>query len=277
MDKKKMPGYPEELTNMMVNYYRKMYSWVGLKDIDDRVASRLKEDEKELARCARIENILSIRMTDYEKHLIVGAGTGGLIVALKEKGVKDVFAIEPYGDALLIAKEKAKLCGVSDKNITSDTAEALPYPDASMDMVHCFTVLEHVRDVRQSIKEMYRVLRPGGLIYINTPDYRNIFEGHYKVHLPLFLGKTINKILLRLYGRNPEFLDSIQFITERQIDLILREEVGHYIRIYERMPENWGRMDGDSLLKSFYKWLLRYIYLKLSIPMNQEIVIRKLK
>lgn len=275
MNKKTMPEYTEELNEKIAAYYRKMYSWVGLKDIEQRVEVRLREDNAELVRCGRIEKILSMRMADYADHLVVGAGTGGLIAALKFKGVKDVYAVEPFREAFLIARQKAELSGVDPSHITEDFAEKLPYPDSSMDMVHCFTVLEHVQDVRKAVSEMYRVLRPGGLIYIHTPDYRNIFEGHYKLYLPLFLGKTVTKALLKLYGRPTEFLDTIRFITEKKIDRILRQEVGHYMRIYGRMPAEWGLMPDDPLKKRIYKRLVKFFYLNLAIPTHQEIVIKK--
>lgn len=44
------------------------------------------------------------------------------------------------------------------------TAEKIPFPDASFDMVTCQTVLIHVPDVKKAMKEMYRVLKPGGLL-----------------------------------------------------------------------------------------------------------------
>ncbi|MCZ7684227.1 MAG: class I SAM-dependent methyltransferase [Sandaracinaceae bacterium] len=44
------------------------------------------------------------------------------------------------------------------------TAEALPFDDASFDLVTCQTLLIHVRDPAVAIAEMKRVLRPGGVL-----------------------------------------------------------------------------------------------------------------
>ena len=47
-------------------------------------------------------------------------------------------------------------------------AEALPFGDASFDVVYCCDVLEHVNEVRQVIAETARVLRPGGIYLSDT-------------------------------------------------------------------------------------------------------------
>ena len=47
--------------------------------------------------------------------------------------------------------------------------EALPFADASIDCVICSAVLEHVPDPHAIIEEIYRVLKVGGLVYIEVP------------------------------------------------------------------------------------------------------------
>lgn len=47
----------------------------------------------------------------------------------------------------------------------------IPYPfaDSSFDEVHCNHVLEHVPDLSATMKEIYRIMRPGGILYIRVP------------------------------------------------------------------------------------------------------------
>jgi SAM-dependent methyltransferase len=52
------------------------------------------------------------------------------------------------------------------------TAEALPFPDASFDLVTCQLVLIHVREPAVALAEMCRVLRPGGVLLVAEPDNR---------------------------------------------------------------------------------------------------------
>lgn len=45
--------------------------------------------------------------------------------------------------------------------------ENLTYPDNSFDVVLCINALDHTKDAHQAVKEMLRVVKPKGLVYIN--------------------------------------------------------------------------------------------------------------
>ena len=53
-------------------------------------------------------------------------------------------------------------------DIVADIAH-LPIPDASVARFVCDNVLEHVPDVEAAVREMLRILEPGGLGYVSTP------------------------------------------------------------------------------------------------------------
>jgi SAM-dependent methyltransferase len=76
-------------------------------------------------------------------------------------------------DPLWVSKatERAAARGLSDlfQYRVSD-ARALPFPDASFDLVTCQTLLIHVADPRAVIAEMIRVTRPGGLVLAAEPN-----------------------------------------------------------------------------------------------------------
>ncbi len=54
--------------------------------------------------------------------------------------------------------------------IMQGAAESIPFPDNTFDMVTCQTVLIHVRDIPAVLKEMKRVLKPGGLLAVVEPN-----------------------------------------------------------------------------------------------------------
>jgi SAM-dependent methyltransferase len=56
---------------------------------------------------------------------------------------------------------------------------ALPFPDEYFDAVWIQAVLEHVLDPNKVVAEIYRVLRPHGLIYAETPFMQQVHEGAY--------------------------------------------------------------------------------------------------
>ena len=47
--------------------------------------------------------------------------------------------------------------------------QAIDVADNSFDMVLCYHVLEHIPDDRKAMSELYRVLKPEGICYIQTP------------------------------------------------------------------------------------------------------------
>lgn len=56
-------------------------------------------------------------------------------------------------------------------------AYALPYDDGCVDAVHCEAVLEHLEFPRRAVAEMFRVLRPGRLLFAATP-FLQPFHGY---------------------------------------------------------------------------------------------------
>jgi ubiquinone/menaquinone biosynthesis C-methylase UbiE len=59
---------------------------------------------------------------------------------------------------------------------------ALPLKDNSVDAVVCIAVLEHVEDPKKAMSEMYRVLKPGGKLFLYVPFlyYYHAEVGYYK-------------------------------------------------------------------------------------------------
>jgi SAM-dependent methyltransferase len=60
--------------------------------------------------------------------------------------------------------------GIDKATLTAGSAEELPFGDASMDVVACFQVLEHLRRPDVALSEIHRVLKPGGYACLATPN-----------------------------------------------------------------------------------------------------------
>ncbi len=115
-----------------------------------------------LARLARL-----IRLGPETQMVVIGCGPKPRAVAdLLEQGY-DVFGVEPVRPFLEAAKE---YLGAAAHRVSLGAAEALPYEDESKDVVILESVLEHVDSPQLSIAEAFRVLRPGGVAYVETTN-----------------------------------------------------------------------------------------------------------
>ena len=99
-------------------------------------------------------------------YLDVGAGNGELIDRVMRAFPVNARACDYRGDLLAVE-------GMS-VDVANLNTEALPYPDASFDLVTCTEVIEHLEHYRAALREMARVLRPGGVLILTTPNVLNL-------------------------------------------------------------------------------------------------------
>jgi ubiquinone/menaquinone biosynthesis C-methylase UbiE len=256
------------LTEKIRRYYTRYYrDQLGLPDWAMRVELRLNEENYYSNPCiAKVEQFLRYDFRG-KSVLVVGAGTGGEALSFYKKGAT-VSGIEPDEDGYDILQEKVRLGGLDADKFKSDKAEALSFADNSFDFVYCWTVLEHVEDVRKSIDEMIRVCKPGGYVFIQVPDYRFPYEGHYKVILVPFAPKWVQWIYLKLRGRPTAFLSSINFLTTPGLNRICFDKNVYTIRAYEPLSE----YDRDkSKTARFFKTFTRLFM----IPKQQFLFLQK--
>jgi ubiquinone/menaquinone biosynthesis C-methylase UbiE len=116
------------------------------------------------------ERILKLaRLQPGEAVLDVGCGTGTLAIAAKREvgAAGKVSGIDASPEMLARAAMKARRAGI-DVAFTEAPAQALPFPDASFDVVLTSVMLHHLpRPARaQCASEMRRVLKPGGRVLV---------------------------------------------------------------------------------------------------------------
>ena len=100
--------------------------------------------------------------------LEIGCGTGNLTLRAKAAHPgATVAGLDPDEAALAQARRKARRRRL-DVRLDRGTAAALPHPDASMDRVLSAFMLHHVpaEDREQTLREVHRVLRPGGELHL---------------------------------------------------------------------------------------------------------------
>jgi ubiquinone/menaquinone biosynthesis C-methylase UbiE len=117
------------------------------------------------------------------KLLEIGCGIGVDSIQLAKCGF-DVTAVDLTENALAVAKDYAKLRGV-EIDFQLANAEQLPFEDDTFDVVYSFGVLHHTPDIEASVREVHRVLKPGGKAYIMLYHRDSIVNGvHRAFRLP---------------------------------------------------------------------------------------------
>jgi SAM-dependent methyltransferase len=131
--------------------------------------------------------------------LDLGCFNGGRTIAWFERyklvKIIGIDVLQEYVDAgaLLASERKA------NAEFIRSTGEALPFGDNSFSSIVSFDVFEHVQDVAKTLDECYRVLKPGGRLFVVFPSYYQPLEHHLSLVsiTPglqyMFSGKTLIK------------------------------------------------------------------------------------
>lgn len=109
-------------------------------------------------------DLVTARATQGGRLLDVGCGNGELLLEAAARGF-DVAGLDVSTHA--VARTNASL---GREVAVSGTIESAGIPDRSFDVCVCTDVVEHTRDPIRFLAELRRVLKPGGLVLLATPD-----------------------------------------------------------------------------------------------------------
>jgi SAM-dependent methyltransferase len=152
---------------------------------------------------------------DSARLLEIGSGFGtNLAVWLRHFNV-DAYGVEPGGEGFnqgyLASRRLLATNGLDPERVINSGGETLPFPDESFDIVYSANVLEHTENPERVLAESFRVLRPGGVLHMEMPNYLSYFEGHYLVFQPPILWKPILAWWVKfVFGRDPAFARTLQ-------------------------------------------------------------------
>jgi ubiquinone/menaquinone biosynthesis C-methylase UbiE len=142
-------------------------------------------DRKFARMCALVRERLPVRA-----FLDAGCGDGRYVAALRPELPERVAGVDISERILSTAR-----AWVSDAEFRQANLEALPFGDGEFDLVLCSQVIEHVLDASAAVRELARVLRPGGVLILSTDNARNVVSRVLNAPRTGLVG------LLRLRGR----------------------------------------------------------------------------
>lgn len=182
------------------------------------------------------------------KFLEIGAGYGYLLYVLKQAGAPRVLGLEP-GKGGVVGSARYRVPIIRDFFPSRKLREKFDY-------VFSYGTFEHIPDPLQNLKESWRILNDGGIVFVGVPDVETkMAVGDPSVishqHVNYFTGYSLKKILMKAGFR------SVTTISSPQRSLL----IGFGVKAAAKngQPEKTERKKGASFLALFQKNLRRNI------------------
>jgi len=138
----------------------------------------------------RASQILRFLKTNNLKVLWeVGSGHGNVAIPLQQENVA-VIGIEPLFNGAAISSKNGVRTYLG-------TLESLNLPSNSISAIGAFDVLEHIETPGALLSEIYRVLKPGGILLVSVPAHQWLFSdfdksiGHFRRYSKKVLSQSI--------------------------------------------------------------------------------------
>jgi SAM-dependent methyltransferase len=142
------------------------------------------------------------------------------------------------------------------------SAEGLPLPSNSVELLLCNHVYEHVPDASRLFSEIERILKPGGSCYLGAASRLTLIEPHY--HLPFlsWLPKPLAHRYMRLTGHGSYYYENLRTLGGIR-KLISRFNTTDYTLQVIADPDRFHARDllpKKSLLDQIPMWTWRAFY-----------------
>lgn len=185
-----------------------------------------------------------------------GAGTG-----LFAQGMRDVCGVrvlDDHAESLAILRTR-----FAAGEIIEGTATGIPLPAAAVDCVTVLDVLEHIKDHETAVREIHRVLRPGGCVVATVPALMTLW-GYWDTALHHFRRYTAPELRALFAGPDWEIVhvNYTNVAVFPAVWLVRRwqrwRNSGANSRMEDRIPPAW--------LNGFLQWLFVRLGLVRGVP-----------
>ena len=206
-----------------------------------------------------------------DRVLDLGCGEGRHVISVYVEQDVDAVGVDLSHNDLLRTREKFDdFCEVDNQaksfTLSSANALALPFADNNFDKVICSEVLEHIPDYQGALKEINRVLKPGGLFCASVPRrwpeqlcwafseaYHLVPGGHLRIFRGSELRDEIESYGMRQYHRHWAHALHVPFWWLKCLFWKTQDE-NWLVRQYHRLLV-WDLMDRPKLTRTLEQLL----------------------
>lgn len=239
-----------EIAQLLQEFYTKdMRDVVGSDDGANQFIIDQLDPSKVDERLDQVERATHVRLP-AARVLDLGAGFGSVVLGCRARHIK-CYGVEPEAFQLQVIRKRMDLVFEMDMVVSQGIGEQLPFKDNIFDLITSFQVLEHTHHPGDVVREAFRVLRPGGALYLVVPNYHSFWEGHYGLPWMPWMTKAMAKVYVRALGRDHNWLDHLEFVTPKHLRQILSTIDG--IEVVDWGQQLWtDRMNGKEAIP--VKW-----------------------
>jgi ubiquinone/menaquinone biosynthesis C-methylase UbiE len=205
-------------------------------------------------------------LTSGERVLDLGCGEGRHVISVYLEQDVEAVGVDLSVQDLLTTRDKFEEFATEGKpggsfGLSSANALALPFADNTFDKVICSEVLEHIPDYQAALREIDRVLKPGGLFCASVPRhwpericwafseaYHMVPGGHLRIFNSDELRDQIEELGMRQYYRHWAHALHVPFWWLQCLFWKSRES-NWLVRQYHRFLV-WDLMDRPALTRT---------------------------
>lgn len=134
------------------------------------------------------EVIAGLRLPARAAILDAGCGSGRNMIELARHGT--VTGVELSPASVCLARER----GVGE--VIEGSVLEMPFDAASFDLATSLDVIEHLQDDLSALRELRRVVKPGGALLVTVPAYQWLWSGHDEInhHFRRYTRRTLQRV-----------------------------------------------------------------------------------
>ncbi|MDH4199240.1 MAG: class I SAM-dependent methyltransferase [Spirochaetia bacterium] len=193
---------------------------------------------------------LSRYSSELKSFLEIGCGTGFVISAIAKKFPDArLFGSEYLEEGLIYARKRVP--GAEFKQMD---ARQIPY-ESELDAIGAFDVLEHIEQDEAVLAQIFKALKPGGMVFITVPQHRWLWStfDEYSCHVRRY---SANELHQKVSAAGFEIIRSTSFVSAL-LPVMYASRFLQRIKVNMNMDDMTG-LRIPSILNQLFEWLLNF-------------------